>query len=158
MSSGPRDANAVGRIGRDLELAAHRMREAIKTAEAGHRGLTVDIPATVNEVLLPHGWKLVRAESGRTPATRDAAGRPTHVSRRMDRSVTEVWIVENGGIYDGTGIEKVFATREAAEAFAEVFEPFIESDPWILDNRDEESTTWYAGHDVLTAKRWEVNQ
>jgi hypothetical protein len=56
------DANAVGELGRMLTEAAYLMRDAVEAAGAGHRGLSVPIEETVNEILLPGGWKLVRAE------------------------------------------------------------------------------------------------
>ncbi len=51
MSDGMSDANAVGSIATELREAAYVLRDAIERAEAGHRGLTVDIIETVNEVL-----------------------------------------------------------------------------------------------------------
>ena len=62
MSGGMEDANAVGRLGVKLREAAYQMRDAIKEAEEGHRGLTVDVLSEVNEIMLPCGWKVVRAE------------------------------------------------------------------------------------------------
>ncbi len=56
------DANAVGGLAVELREAAYEMRDAVKAAEAGHRGLSVDVQAEVNDILLPCGWKLVRAE------------------------------------------------------------------------------------------------
>lgn len=56
------DASAIGQIDQMLTEAAYLMRDAIEGAEAGHRGLSVPIEETVNEILLPNGWKLVRAE------------------------------------------------------------------------------------------------
>ncbi len=61
MSGGMEDANAVGAIGSKLSDAAHELRDAVKEAEAGHRGITVAVEDTVNPILLPSGWKLVRA-------------------------------------------------------------------------------------------------
>lgn len=62
MSDGMSDANAVGRLGAALERATWEFRKAIKAAQEGHRGLAVDVEEEVNEILLPTGWKLVRAE------------------------------------------------------------------------------------------------
>lgn len=61
MSGGMEDANAVGRLGTKLTEAAYVMRDAIKEAETGHRGITIDVLETVNEIMLPCGWKIVRA-------------------------------------------------------------------------------------------------
>jgi hypothetical protein len=62
MSGGMEDARALGEISQELENAAWQLRKAIVQAEQGHRGLSVSIEATVNDVLLEGGWKLVRAE------------------------------------------------------------------------------------------------
>jgi hypothetical protein len=62
VSGGLEDANAVGGLANDLKDAAYVLRDAVKAAEEGHRGIAIDVVATVNEVLLPSGWKLVRAE------------------------------------------------------------------------------------------------
>lgn len=45
------DANAVGRLSRELQDAAYRLRDAIAAAYEGHRGIGVDVVETVNEVL-----------------------------------------------------------------------------------------------------------
>ncbi len=58
MSDGMSDANAVGRIARELEHSAIDLRRAIKRAEEGHRGLTVSVIATVNEHLKGSGYRL----------------------------------------------------------------------------------------------------
>lgn len=58
MSDGMSDARAVGAIGRDLEIAAAELRRAINRALAGHRGLSVDVEATVNDYLLYTGFRL----------------------------------------------------------------------------------------------------
>jgi len=58
MSDGMSDSRAVGEIGSKLERAALELRIAIRRAEEGHRGLTVDILATVNEVLEGTGFEL----------------------------------------------------------------------------------------------------
>lgn len=57
MSDGMSDANAVGRLGERLESAAYDLREAIEAAENGHRGIAIDVLATVNEVLQKFGLK-----------------------------------------------------------------------------------------------------
>jgi hypothetical protein len=62
MSGGMEDANATGILSRNLEDAAHEMRDAVKDAEAGHRGIAIAVEDTVNPILLSIGWKLVRAE------------------------------------------------------------------------------------------------
>jgi hypothetical protein len=56
------DASAVGRLSTELCEAAYKMRDAIKAGEDGHRGLALDVQEEVNEILLPCGWKIVRAE------------------------------------------------------------------------------------------------
>ena len=61
MSGGPEDASAMGRLDDKLREAAYQLRDAIEAAEAGHRGWAIDVK-TANEILLPSGWKLVRAE------------------------------------------------------------------------------------------------
>jgi len=62
MSGGMEDASAVGRLGTELREATYQMRDAIKAGEDGHRGLAIDVQDAVNEILLPCGWKIVRAE------------------------------------------------------------------------------------------------
>jgi hypothetical protein len=60
MSGGMEDASAVGGISRRLQEATHKLLEAIEEAEAGHRGIGVDVRGTVNEILVPAGWNLQR--------------------------------------------------------------------------------------------------
>ena len=67
MSDGMSDANAVGRIARDLEHAAIDLRFAIKRADEGHRGLTVSIIDTVNEHLRGTGYRLQGGFDHKTP-------------------------------------------------------------------------------------------
>lgn len=62
MSGGMEDASAMSELSKELIDAAYEMRDAVKAAEEGHRGMSIDIEATVNELLLPIGWKLVRAK------------------------------------------------------------------------------------------------
>lgn len=63
MSGGQQEAAALGELSSELREAAFKMRDAVKDAEAGHRGMAIDVQETVNEILLPSGWKLVRAEA-----------------------------------------------------------------------------------------------
>lgn len=62
MSGGMEDASAIGELATELREAAYQMRDAIKAANAGHRGWAIDSQHEVNEILLPSGWKIVRAE------------------------------------------------------------------------------------------------
>jgi hypothetical protein len=57
MSDGLSDANAVGQLAVDLREAAHVTREAIEAAEAGHRGLSVDVCGEFNDVLRRFGLR-----------------------------------------------------------------------------------------------------
>lgn len=61
MSDGMSDANAMGGLSTRLREASCKMRDAIKAAEDGHRGMSLDVQEDVNEILLPSGWKIVRA-------------------------------------------------------------------------------------------------
>lgn len=60
MSDGPSDAAACRGLGTSLELAAHDLKLAIRRAEAGHRGWSVDVLVVVNDVLKGSGWRLVK--------------------------------------------------------------------------------------------------
>ena len=61
MSDGISDANALGRLDRDVMLKAHDLRNALKAAEEGHRGLRpAGILATANNALKGCGFQLVR--------------------------------------------------------------------------------------------------
>jgi hypothetical protein len=62
MSGGQHEAAALGGLATELREAAHQMRDAIKAAEDGHRGVSIAVQDEVNEILLPCGWKIVRAE------------------------------------------------------------------------------------------------
>lgn len=62
MSGGMEDASAIGGLADKLRDASYELRDAIKAAEAGHRGMSVPVQDEVNEILLPSGWKIVRAE------------------------------------------------------------------------------------------------
>ena len=62
MSGGQQEAAALGAMSTELREAAYSMRDAVKSAEDGHRGVSLDVQTEVNEILLPCGWKLVRAE------------------------------------------------------------------------------------------------
>ncbi len=64
MSGGQQEAAALGEMATKLREAAYELRDAIKKAEDGHRGWGVPVEPTVNEILLPSGWKLVRAQQG----------------------------------------------------------------------------------------------
>lgn len=58
MSDGMSDSHALGRLSRDLEHAAMNLRNAIRHARKGHRGLTVSIEDTVNHWLEGSGYRL----------------------------------------------------------------------------------------------------
>jgi hypothetical protein len=62
MSGGQQEAAALGSLSTELREASYQMRDAVSSAEAGHRGVSIDVQAEVNDILLPCGWKLVRAE------------------------------------------------------------------------------------------------
>lgn len=63
MSGGQQEAAALGALSSELREAAYQLRDAVKSAEAGHRGVSVNVVDEVNSILLPTGWKLVRAEA-----------------------------------------------------------------------------------------------
>jgi hypothetical protein len=56
------DAAAMGRLAGKLMDKAYDLRDAIEAAQEGHRGHSIDVEHEVNKILLPTGWKLVRAE------------------------------------------------------------------------------------------------
>jgi hypothetical protein len=58
MSDGMSDANAVGALAGKLRNAAYELRDAIKAARDGRRGLSVAVLAEVNEVLDGSGYHL----------------------------------------------------------------------------------------------------
>lgn len=62
MSGGQHEAYHTGKLDTDLREEVYKLRDAIKAAEEGYRGIAIDVAATANEILLPIGWKLVRAE------------------------------------------------------------------------------------------------
>lgn len=62
MSDGLSDASAVGRIGDKLEAVAYDLKLAIKAAKQGHRGLTVNIESTVNDVLRGCGYEIRKVQ------------------------------------------------------------------------------------------------
>lgn len=63
MSSGIQDANAVGQLGQKVVLACYDLRDAIKAADAGYRGLSPAWNETVNEILLEAGYELRKVTS-----------------------------------------------------------------------------------------------
>jgi len=62
MSGGQHEASAIGEMATELREAAYQMRDAVRSADEGYRGISLDVQFEVNEILLPCGWKLVRAE------------------------------------------------------------------------------------------------
>jgi len=62
MSGGLEEARAMGTLSLKLRDAAYELREAAESAKTGYRGVGIDGAHEVNAILLPSGWKLVRAE------------------------------------------------------------------------------------------------
>ena len=60
MSDGMSDAAAVGRLGNAVVDAAYGLRDALKAADAGHRGVSVDALEDINRVLRDAGYELRR--------------------------------------------------------------------------------------------------
>ena len=60
MSDGMSDATACGRLAGDLREAAYKLRDAIKAAESGHRGMSVPIISTVDPILNDCGFEIRR--------------------------------------------------------------------------------------------------
>ena len=44
----------------EIEFAASELRAALESAEAGHRGVTVDVAGIINEELEGTGYRLVK--------------------------------------------------------------------------------------------------
>lgn len=61
MSDGMSDATASGGLAADVREAAHKLAEALRRAEKGHRGFGVNPVPIVNHVLSVHElpWRLV---------------------------------------------------------------------------------------------------
>lgn len=60
MSDGMSDSRALGSIAGELERAAHQLRAAIQRANDGHRGMSIDVEETVNEILVGTYYRVER--------------------------------------------------------------------------------------------------
>jgi len=58
MSDGMSDSRALGRLSGDLEVATYNLAEHLIKARIGHRGLAVDVVATINDILVPLGFRI----------------------------------------------------------------------------------------------------